>query len=168
MRIGHLGKYALLGLAVSLLAFGALACESDADVEEEEETGAGVVTLPPEGATPVYVTLSEWNVNIRPSAIPAGQVYFLVQNIGPVDPHELVVIRSDAALDGLPRVEGKVPEDQVDFISEVEEFAPGTAASGVMNLTPGRYLLICNITEIEEGELESHYEEGMRTELIVN
>jgi hypothetical protein len=25
----------------------------------------------------------------------------------------------------------------------------------------GRYLLICNITEVEDGEIESHYKKGM-------
>ena len=37
----------------------------------------------------------------------------------------------------------------------------------MFNLTPGRYLLICNVVELEEGEWESHYLEGMRVEFIV-
>jgi hypothetical protein len=37
----------------------------------------------------------------------------------------------------------------------------------LLDLEPGSYVLICNIAEGEEGELESHYEEGMRTAFIV-
>ena len=37
----------------------------------------------------------------------------------------------------------------------------------IFKLAPGRYILFCNIVEIEEGEWESHFNEGMRTVLIV-
>jgi hypothetical protein len=94
-------------------------------------------------------------------------VYFFANNPGPNDPHELVIIRTDLAPDQLPVVDGRVPEDQVDLIGEIEPFNPGTQAADTFSLEPGNYVLICNLAEVEEGEMESHYEPGMRARLVV-
>ena len=138
------------------------------EASEAEEPVAGVVQTRPAGATEVRVSLAEWTVEASVASVAAGEIYFLVDNLGPADPHEFVVIRTDLPIDQLPTNDtGFVPEDQVDVIGEIEPFTPASAASMVLNLTPGRYLLICNVVELEEGEWESHYLEGMRTEFIV-
>lgn len=128
---------------------------------------AGQVEPKPAGASQVNVTLKEWAIEVEPAEVKAGQVYFLVTNAGPEHPHELVVVRSDAEPEELPVVEGRVPEDRVEMIGEVEAFAAGTQASGLFNLEPGRYLLICNIVEGEGEHAVSHFEEGMVAELTV-
>ena len=93
------------------------------------------------------------------------------ENIGPIDPHELVIIRTDLDESELLQDDtGFVLEDGdgiLKFLGEIEEFDPGGSMSGVFKLTPGRYILFCNIVELEEGEWESHFNEGMRTVLIV-
>ncbi len=127
----------------------------------------GVVQPRPPAARQVTVALKEWEILPEQTQVEAGAVYFLVSNVGPDDPHELVIIRTDMAPGELPVMEGMVPEDQVNMIGEIEPFLPGTAASGVFNLQPGNYLLICNIAEIEDGELESHYELGMSVSFTV-
>jgi len=132
-----------------------------------EPASEGVIEPKPEGATQVDVTLQEWAVVTSTPSVAAGELYFLVTNSGPDDPHEFVIIRSDEAPDALPTVEGKVPEDEIDLVDEIEPFTPGSAASITVNLEAGNYVLICNIAEIEDGELESHYELGMRTAFIV-
>ncbi|MGE3960199.1 MAG: hypothetical protein AB7F65_00790 [Dehalococcoidia bacterium] len=171
-----------LALLVPAVLLGA-ACSEDTD-EEPTATGtmttatatatgtgtvaAGVVEEAPEGAAEVSVVLREWAIEPAESSVPAGEVYFLAQNEGPDDAHELVIIRSDAPVDELPTDDrGFVPEDQVEFIGEIEAFAPGSSASGVFTLESGRYILICNIVEREDGEWESHYLEGMRVEFTV-
>ncbi|PZN07611.1 MAG: hypothetical protein DIU69_11360 [Bacillota bacterium] len=115
----------------------------------------------PADAVQVDATLKEWAIEVSPAKVKAGKVYFLVDNVGPRAPHELVIVRTDRPADRLPVVDGKVPEDQVEIIGEVEAFAPGTKASGVFDLEPGRYVLICNIVTREDGRLISHYQEGM-------
>ena len=127
----------------------------------------GMVTPPPSGATQVDVVLKEWSIEVSPATVKAGQVYFLADNQGPLTPHEVVVIKSRAAPDSLTAVEGVVPEQTVNVIGEIEGFAPDTKASGVFNLTPGTYVLICNIVEIKEGQVESHYLLGMHTVFTV-
>ena len=129
--------------------------------------GPGMVTPPPSGAAQVNVVLKEWSIEVSPATVKAGQVYFLADNQGPLAPHEVVVIKSRAAPDSLTAVEGVVPEQTVNVIGEIGGFAPDTKASGVFNLTPGTYVLICNIVEIKEGQVESHYLLGMHTVFTV-
>lgn len=127
----------------------------------------GVVQDPPEGAREVDITLSEWSVATDTPAVPAGAVYFLVENAGPTDPHEFVIVKSDEAPGELPTVDGKVPEDQIDVVDEIEPFTPGSSASIALDLESGHYILLCNITEVEDGEVESHYQNGMYTAFTV-
>ena len=127
--------------------------------EPEAEADPTPVDLAPgEVAEQVAVSLDEWLIDPEVSEVPAGAIEFVVTNDGD-EPHELVVIKSDVAADGLEVVDGVVPEHAVDFRGEVEEFPAGETASGVFRLEPGRYLLICNIP--------LHYEQGMVAEFTV-
>ena len=134
---------------------------------EHDDTMPGVVHPKPAGATEVRVTLAEWTLELSVSSVAAGDIYFLVDNLGPEHPHEFVIIRSDLAADALPTIhDGSVPEDAVELVGEIEEFASASSASMVFNLTAGKYVLICNVVETE-GDLESHYREGMRAVFVV-
>ena len=141
--------------------------EPDPEADPVAGVGPGVVETPPPAATQVKVALQEWAVIPEVDTVKAGETYFLADNVGPDDPHELVVIRTDLAPDDLPVEDGLVPEDEVDIVGEIEPFSPDSQASMVLDLEPGNYVLICNIAEVEDGELESHYEEGMFTAFSV-
>ena len=132
----------------------------------------------PSGPGLIDVQLQEWGViplNIEKKdgefTVAAGTYVVNAENIGPIDPHELVIIRTDLDESELLQDDtGFVLEDGdgiLKFLGEIEEFDPGGSMSGVFKLTPGRYILFCNIVELEEGEWESHFNEGMRTVLIV-
>ncbi|MEX2245435.1 MAG: hypothetical protein WEC75_01995 [Dehalococcoidia bacterium] len=140
--------------------------DPDPEADPEAQPQAGVVGDKPDGATQVDIILSEWGI-AAPATATAGKIYFLVQNAGPEDAHEFVVIRTDLAPDALPVEDGRIPEDEVDLLDEIEPFTPGSSASLVLDLEPGSYVLICNIAEVEEGELESHYQMGMHTAFTV-
>ncbi len=188
------GASRLLTLVLAMTAFGALALVATACGDGEDrpgvevvgggsgsqtgtgtgtgtatggEIGPGVVETKPAGAVEVKAELREWSIGLDPVKVSAGKVYFLADNRGPDDPHELVIIKTDFEPDKLPVVDGRVPEDQVDLIGEIEAFAPKSKASGVFDLEPGKYAIICNIAEVEDGEIESHYELGMRTSFTV-
>jgi uncharacterized cupredoxin-like copper-binding protein len=124
------------------------------------EAEPGVVSPKPADATQVDVRLQEWAVAPAQASVAAGKVYFLVENTGPEHPHELVIVKSDLGLLNLPFEDNKVPEDEIEVVDEIEEFAPHSSASMTVELTPGKYLLICNITE-EDTEIGSHYRKGM-------
>ena len=189
--IGRLIGIVVIGALLPFVAAGALACDDDSQesaatiapgangeaspepesdpqpgADPDPEPGPGVQPAPA-GATRVTVELKEWSITPAPAQVTGPTIYFLATNAG-TEPHELVVIRSDEAPDQLPVLRGAVPEDEVDFIGELEQFPGGDQASAVFRLSPGSYVLICNIAETEEdGALESHYQQGMHTSFIV-
>ncbi len=122
-----------------------------------------------EGGT-VEVTLQEFAIAASPTSIGAGEVTFEATNDGPNDPHELVVFRTDLAPDALPTSDdGAVDEggEGVELIDEIEEFPVGETQSMTLDLEAGSYVFVCNLVEEEEGQLESHYQEGMRLAFTV-
>jgi hypothetical protein len=99
----------------------------------------------------------------------AGAVGFELINIGE-EPHELAVVAGDS-IEALPvDDDGAMIEDDLPagaFLGEVEPFPAGEECTGVFDLEPGSYVLVCNIVEEEDGEIESHLAEGMATVLTV-
>jgi uncharacterized cupredoxin-like copper-binding protein len=150
----------------SVSASGTGSSSSSASGTGESPT-AGVVEDKPADAEEVDVKLSEFNIEPSVTTIDAGKIYFKVDNDGPEDAHEFVVIKTDDKADSLPVTDGRVPEDQVDILGEIEPFTANSSASLTLDLEPGHYVFICNIAEMEDGELESHYEEGMHVDFTV-
>lgn len=139
-----------LGAGAALLASLAIACGDDDGGERE-----------------VDASLEEWSVTVSTSSVEAGQIKFTVSNQGE-EPHEFLIIRSDLAPAQLPTDDdGKVPEDDIDLIDEIEPFAAGSTEEITVDLDAGSYVLICNIVEFEEEEPESHYLNGMYTGFTV-
>lgn len=121
-------------------------------------------------ATTVEVMLVEFAVIPDVTEVPAGEVTFQATNDGPNDPHELVVIKTDLAPAALPTdQDGAVDEagSGIEVLGEIEEFAVGGTESMTLTLEPGSYVLICNLVEMEDGEVEAHYAMGMRTAFTV-
>ena len=117
------------------------------------------------GEETVEVTLQEFAVVPAQDTVSAGSVTFDATNEGPDDPHELVVIQTDLAPEELPTTaEGELDEarEGIEIIGEIEEFPVGETESATFDLDSGDYVLICNIVEEEDGEIEAHYELGMR------
>jgi uncharacterized cupredoxin-like copper-binding protein len=169
--------FRIMLLALLVTAGGLLlACGGDDDDGAETQDGQmegmghtaepGVVNAKSDDATQVDVRLQEWAIAPGQPSVEAGKVYFLVENAGPDHPHEMVIIRTDLGPLDLPFEEDKVPEDQIDLVDEIEAFAPDSSASLTVELTAGKYLLICNITE-EDPEIGSHYKKGMVAAITV-
>jgi len=117
-----------------------------------------------------FVNLSEYKVSPRVAEVAAGEVTFTARNAGPRDRHELVIVRTDVSADALPTVaEGGMDEDGagVEVIGEIEELAVGKQESATFRLPAGRYVLLCNMVEEDDGEVEAHYAKGMYTTFTV-
>lgn len=115
----------------------------------------------------VDVPLGEWTVTPERSSAPAGQVRFTTTNSGDIA-HELVIIRTDLPADGLPtRDDGAVDEAAVEVVGRVPAVAPGDFRRGTFDLEAGRYVLVCNIVDVYEDGVQSHYDLGMRAEFTV-
>jgi uncharacterized cupredoxin-like copper-binding protein len=121
----------------------------------------------PGAASTVNVKLQEFAVIPDVASVGAGAVTFAIENIGPEDVHEFVVLKTDLAPDALPVDEnGAVTEDVdgITLIGEAEDIAVGGTTQLDLDLAAGKYVLICNILQTEpDGSLEAHYKVGMRT-----
>jgi uncharacterized cupredoxin-like copper-binding protein len=133
-------------LAVLVLAFAG--CSSSGG------KSAGAVPVAPIVEKDFKITAGQYDLH-------PGKVDLSVKNDGP-DAHELIVVRETSA--GLPmRKDGlTVDEDAVDkqTLGALEPGQPGKTRRLEVNLTPGRYVLLCNMA--------GHYLGGMHTELVVN
>jgi len=96
------------------------------------------------------------------TAVPAGEVMFDLTNVGD-EVHELILIKSDMDTAALPpsAVKGEVDEAAIgEYVGGWEDVQPGAMANGTLILAPGRYILLCNLTD--------HYSRGMVSSLQVN
>ena len=148
VRSGNAGSGSGSGSGV---AAGAASCEPVGD--------------PSTADTTVTVALNEWDITPDRSSVKAGAIAFDAENEGAM-PHELLIVRADS-VDALPTNdsggfdESGFPED--DIIGEIHPFPAGEDCTGVFDLEPGSYVLLCNITE---GEL-NHFAKGMATTFTV-
>jgi hypothetical protein len=113
----------------------------------------------------VKVDLSEWDITPNVASIENGDVTFDIDNKGPDHEHELVIIRTDFAPDKLPtKDDGSVDEEApgVDVVGQIQKVEPDDDGSGIFTLDPGKYVLICNLVDEDEGEKLVHYQKGMR------
>ena len=153
--------YALLVaivLLAGMLALTAVACEEEGPSATEVE---GVTPRP--GV--VDVTITEWIVAPFPGSVKAGTVTLNAFNIGGEE-HELAIIKTDLAPDALPSKEdGSVDEADaaIELIQRIPKFPPGPEiGSATVDLGPGKYVLICNVVVERNGQVVSHYRQGMR------
>jgi uncharacterized cupredoxin-like copper-binding protein/mono/diheme cytochrome c family protein len=112
------------------------------------------------GATIVKVSLSEFHVTPDSSSVAAGAVTFDVTN-GGAAPHNFRIIKTELAPDKLPIANSQVDETQVDVVarSSANFIAVGASDAVSANLTPGNYVLICNVP--------THYQSGMHVAFTV-
>ncbi len=101
-------------------------------------------------------------IKISQATVPAGEVTFKAVNSSKNIEHEMVVASLAKHPDSVPfkanlsRVDENAPNMNMGEISELE---PGEKASLTLHLTPGKYLLYCNVA--------GHYASGMWTLLTV-
>jgi uncharacterized cupredoxin-like copper-binding protein len=108
----------------------------------------------------VATTLTDTSVSASPASAAAGSITFAASNQGTTT-HELYVFATDLAGNQLPVEDRLVQEsaEGVEFISEVEDIAPGTSKDLTVDLERGSYVLLCNVA--------GHDEAGMRTSFDV-
>lgn len=130
-------RASILAPLIAAVLVGA-ACSSDG-----EPSGDGIP-----------VTLTDFAIDVAETSAPAGTVAFSITNDGPTV-HEFEVLRTDTPADALPVDSGVVQTtaDGIEIVDEVEEITPSTDTSLSVDLEPGVYALICNIS--------GHYGSGM-------
>ena len=146
---GHIARSGITAAFVALGTLGLAACSSEEN-------------------TTVDVALQEFSVTPAQDSAPSGSVTFEVENTGPDDVHEFVVIKTDLAPEALPTDDkGAVNEEGegIEVVDEIEDVPVGETQEVTVELEAGTYALICNI--YDEEEQEAHYKLGMRTAFTV-
>jgi uncharacterized cupredoxin-like copper-binding protein len=118
----------------------------------------------------VNVVLGDFVVEPDADSVGAGEVTFAVDNQGG-ETHEFVVVEA-ASAEELPVDENGAFDEEAfgadNVLGEIEDVESGEQGELTLDLEPGTYVLLCNVTEEEEGgELESHFAEGMHATLNV-
>ena len=114
-----------------------------------------IVNHPDQSKAPMGLTLAKNNVA-------AGKVTFVAINSSKNIEHEMVVAKLDDPAKGLAYLtdKGKVDEDAPGMnLGEIHELKPGMTGALTLDLSPGTYVLYCNIP--------GHYASGMWTILTV-
>ena len=141
-----IGKGWTAAAAVAVIAIVASACGDGAPADT--------------GDTPnLYVDLSDYRVVADHPSIAAGHVVIGIRNRRAAMAHELKIIKTDLAPDQLP-VDGATAKAKEDGkVAELLNVTVGEYRKLVVELTPGKYVLICNVA--------GHYQLGMRAALTV-
>ena len=116
----------------------------------------------------VEVRLTDYDVILSTSSVAAGRVDFVIDNTGGFV-HEILVVRSDLAVDELPKTaDGRFDEQGagVSVVASATDIAAGAKVVIVERLDPGRYSLICN-RPAEAGDTVSHFAHGMLSPFTV-
>jgi uncharacterized cupredoxin-like copper-binding protein len=108
----------------------------------------------------VRVTERDFKIT-APATVRAGHVQLLVANEGP-DDHELAVVRAPIVGELPMRRDGlTIDEDAIEHVTSggIEPQQPGQASRIDLDLKPGRYILLCNMS--------GHYLGGMDRTVVV-
>ena len=107
------------------------------------------------------VSLDEFSVEPEAEETTNGRLTLNVSNAGVV-PHRLVVVKSDFPPSQLPVRDSAVELDKLNVVGQLDSLAAGGTASLDVNLSPGKYVLLCTLVERPAaGSVVSHYEQGM-------
>jgi uncharacterized cupredoxin-like copper-binding protein len=111
----------------------------------------------PAGAQ-VVAEMSDYTITLNVASVKAGKIKIGVRNLATMQ-HSLEVLKTDLAPDKLP-VDGASAKAKEDGkVGEIPSIPAGKSAAVTLDLTPGKYVFICNVA--------SHYQLGMHTGFTV-
>jgi hypothetical protein len=116
----------------------------------------------------VDVRLTDYDVILSTSSVSSGKVELAIDNTGGFA-HEILVVRSNLAIDELPKTpEGLFDEQRagVTIVASAEDIPAGGTATITEKLAAGGYFLICN-RPAEPGDSLSHFAHFMYAPLTV-
>ena len=148
------GQHVRSTIAVTLVVGSAALMACGGTTAPAATTSAPVAV----GGSTITVQLAEWTVKPSTATAKTGSVSFAVTNKG-TTPHELAIIRTDAAADALTQVAGVVDEKALPVVGRTAPLDAGKSETRAFDLKPGKYVLLCN--------LPAHFGQGMRAAFTV-
>jgi uncharacterized cupredoxin-like copper-binding protein len=130
--------------ALMALALALVSCAAPA---ETAPTGSQVVA-----------ELADYKITVNVPSVKAGTIKIGVRNLGTME-HSFQVLKTDLAPDKLP-IDGAAAKAKEDGkVGEIPSIPAGKSAAVTLDLTPGKYVFICNVA--------GHYQLGMHTGFTV-
>lgn len=107
-------------------------------------------------------TVKEWGIELSSATSTAGEVSIRLTNSGTI-PHEFIIVRTDLTTEELltkvDSASNRLDEAMLDAAGEQPEFAPGEVKLLTLDLSPGKYIVLCNIA--------GHFSSGMYASLEI-
>ena len=135
-------KYLATALAACALALGACSSAPQADVSD----------------APLVVELRDYSLKPNVPSVKAGKVKIGIRNLAGMA-HDLTVIRTDLPEDKLPIDTASAKAKEDGKVGKLDLIGAGRVAALTVDLTPGTYVLVCNVA--------GHYQLGMHATLKV-
>ena len=116
------------------------------------------------GDSKLTIKMSEFKFDPKDPTAAAGKVKITAPNIGKVE-HELVLFKTNRDPGSFKVSGGRVNEDALEKtpgikdVGEIADVEPGETKSGTFKLSPGKYVMICNVS--------GHYQAGMYGSITV-
>ena len=106
----------------------------------------------------LYLDLSDFKIITDHPTVAAGHLVFGIRNHAAMA-HEVKVIKTEIDADKLPIDGASAKASEAGKVGEILNIGAGASSKLALDLTPGKYVLICNIA--------GHYQLGMRVALEV-
>ncbi len=163
--MNRLPQRARAGVAIALSVLLA-SCAQTQGLRPDVDASA----LDTAGGKVVVLRFSDWQIEREGKGpIPAGDVTFRLINEADRR-HEFVIVRLDRRQTRPSLVEGRLDEEQFpeeQRVTEIDEIPPHGEVRTRLHLSPGDYLIFCNIVEREHERIINHFGNGMHTHLQV-
>jgi uncharacterized cupredoxin-like copper-binding protein len=106
----------------------------------------------------VVAELADTKITVNVPSVKAGKIKIGVRNVGTME-HSFEVLKTDLAPDKLPTDAASAKAKEDGKVGEIKSIAAGKSSAVTLDLTPGKYVFICNIA--------GHYQLGMHTGFTV-
>jgi uncharacterized cupredoxin-like copper-binding protein len=113
---------------------------------------------PAPGGSAVVAELSDYKITVTVPSVKAGRIKIGVRNLAVME-HSFQVLKTDLAPDKLPVDDASAKAKEDGKVGEIASIPAGKSAAVTLDLTPGKYVFICNVA--------SHYRLGMHTGFTV-
>ena len=107
----------------------------------------------------VVAEMADYKITVNVASVKAGSIKIGVRNLGTME-HSFEVIKTDLAPDKLPTDAASAKAKEDGKVGEIKSIPAGKSASVTIDLTPGKYVFICNVA--------GHYQLGMHTGFTVD
>ena len=111
------------------------------------------------GGSQVVAELFDNKITLNVASVKAGTIKIGVRNLGTMQ-HSFQVLKTDVPADKLPVDGASAKANEDGKVGEIPSIPAGASAAVTLDLTPGKYVFICNIA--------SHYQLGMHTGFTVD